>query len=101
MNFKIINGPIRSYSYVFQFVTQCYPGSDKRPYFSEKETSTSSAISVQGKKLHTMKTFNRLVARACWRHKCCEHNVEQVSQFFVSENTFIILKMETCPITGV
>ena len=52
------------------------------------------AINVQGKKLRTMKTFNKLVARACrtWRHKCHKHDVEQVSELFVSEKNIIVLK---------
>ena len=53
----------------------------------EQETSILSTINIEGKKLHTMKTLNRVVAR--------KHNVEQVSQLFVTEKTIITLKIET------
>ena len=62
---------------------------DKRSYFlwgAKKETGILRAISVKGKKLHTVKAFNELVSRAsivCWRHKCHKHNLKEVSQFFV------------------
>ena len=51
---------------------------------------------MQGKKLHAMKTFNRLVARVwrAWRHKCRKHNMDQVNKFFVIKKTVIILKIE-------
>ena len=72
---------------------------------TEKETSISSPINVQGKKLYTMKTFfsNYNVVSSHmidWLHLLeelaegyCEQNVAQVSQFFVIEKTIITPKI--------
>ena len=72
----------------------------KSPIFAlgtEKETIILSTINVQGKKLQTMKTFNRLVAWAnrAWRHWCHKHNVVSQSIFRYWKEYYIMIKIET------